>query len=29
MATIDPLEQAEGDGWGDDDELVINEGGCG
>ena len=26
MASIDPLDQPEGDGWGDDDELIINEG---
>ena len=26
MATIDPLDQPEDDGWGDDDELIINEG---
>ncbi len=26
MATIDPLDQPEDGGWGDDDELIINEG---
>ena len=25
MATMEPLDQ-EGEGWGDDDELVIDEG---
>ncbi|XP_064393238.1 coatomer subunit alpha-like isoform X1 [Halichondria panicea] len=27
MATIDPLDQPEDGGWGDDDELIINEDG--